>query len=165
MKWKDFDDAMLRSVRFDAEKKERKSPVAIFGSDISGEATRIAMTNITGAGLRNTVTVTQADFLHTPPPAEKGVLIMNPPYGQRIGGAGMAGFYREIGSYLKHNYNGYKAWLLSGDREALQAVGLKTARKYDLYNGNIECRFHGYDLYEGSMKGKGDEGQSGTVGL
>lgn len=165
MKWKDFDEAVFRSVRFDAEKKERKSPVKIYGSDISAEATRIAMTNITGAGLRDTVTVTQADFLHTPPPAEKGVLIMNPPYGQRIGGEGMNEFYREIGSCLKHNYHGYKAWILSGDREALQTIGLKTARKYDLFNGNIECRFHGYDLYEGSMKGKADDRQSGTVGL
>ncbi len=154
MKWRDYDDVLLRSVRFDAEKKERKSPVKIFGSDISAEAIRIASSNITGAGLRETVSLTQADFLNTPPPAEKGFLIMNPPYGQRIGGEGMSEFYGEIGSRLKHNYHGYTAWVLSGDRDALKAIGLKSSRRYDLFNGNIECRLQGYDLYEGSMKGK-----------
>lgn len=152
MKWKDFDDALLRSVKFDAEKKEKQSMVKIFGSDISPEAVRIASANIIGAGLRDAVTISQADFLNTPAPAEEGLLIMNPPYGQRIGGEGMNALYREIGSCLKHNYNGYEAWVISGDRESLQAIGLKSFRKYDLYNGSIECRLQGYDLYAGSRK-------------
>jgi len=154
MKWKDFDEALFRSVKFDAEKKEKKSRVQIFGRDISPEAVRIATANITGAGLRDTVSISVADFMNSPAPVENGILIMNPPYGQRIGGEGIAALYSEIGRCLKHNYQGYKAWILSGDRESLKSVGLKTSHKYDLYNGNIECRLHGYDLYEGTKKPK-----------
>ncbi|HNX65468.1 MAG TPA: THUMP domain-containing protein [Bacteroidales bacterium] len=154
MKWKDFDESLFRSIKFDAEKKVRKSPVPIFGKDISEEAVRIARSNITGCGLNDTIQISQADFLSSVPETETGTIIMNPPYGQRIGLFDQNAFYREVGSRLKHFYTGHKAWILSGDRECLQAVGLKTYKKFDLYNGNIECRLHGYDLYQGTKKTK-----------
>jgi putative N6-adenine-specific DNA methylase len=152
MKWKDYDENLFRSIKSDAEKKVRKSPVPIFGSDISAEAVRITCANITGCGLNDTITINEADFLTSEPLAGGGVLIMNPPYGQRIGLNDQGAFYREIGSRLKHHYNGYKAWILSGDRDCLQAIGLKSFKKFDLYNGNIECRLQGYDLYQGTKK-------------
>jgi len=152
MKWKDYDEALFRSVKFDAEKKIRKSPFPVYASDISPEAVRITSSNITGAGLNDTITVSQADFLNSPAPAGSGFLIMNPPYGQRIGGEGMTAVYRAIGTCLKHNYECYKAWIISGDSECIQAIGLKASGKYTLYNGNIECRFHGFDLYKGTKK-------------
>jgi putative N6-adenine-specific DNA methylase len=152
MKWKDYDENLFRSIKFDAEKKVRKSTVPIYGRDISEEAVRIAKSNITACGLNDTVTITQADFLASEEESESGTLIMNPPYGQRIGLLDQNAFYREMGSRMKHFYSGYKAWILSGDRDSLQAVGLKTFKKFDLYNGNIECRLHGYDLYKGSKK-------------
>lgn len=154
MRWKDYDESLFNLIKSEAEKRVRKSPVPIFGSDISAEAVRIAQSNIVGCGLTDTVTIEEADFLTAPPVAGGGVLIMNPPYGQRIGLTDQGAFYREIGSRLKHSYNGYKAWILSGDRDSLQAIGLKTFKKFDLYNGNIECRLNGYDLYEGSKKNK-----------
>jgi putative N6-adenine-specific DNA methylase len=155
MKWKDYDDSLFRSIKYDAEKKVHKSQVSIFGSDISEEAVRIARSNITACGLSETVEITQADFLTSTPKTETGTLIMNPPYGQRVGLSDQNAFYREIGSRLKHYYNGHKAWILSGDRDCLQAIGLKTFKKFDLYNGNIECRLHGYDLYAGTHKTSG----------
>lgn len=164
MKWKDYDEALFRSVKFDAEKRVRKSPVTVFGSDISEEAARIASANITGAGLSDTVNIAVADFTTAPAPAESGVLIMNPPYGQRIGGTGLTELYGKIGSAMKHNYQGYRAWILSGDREALQAVGLKASSKFDLFNGNIECRLHGYDLYSGSRKTKSTHDSETDIG-
>ena len=154
MKWKDYDEALFRSVKFDTEKKIRKSPVPVFASDISPEAVRIASSNIIGAGLKDTVSVSQADFLETGSPAEKGFLVINPPYGQRIGGEDVTALYRGIGSSLKHHYGGYRAWIISGDTECLQAVGLKTSARYTLYNGNIECRLHGYELYSGTRKNR-----------
>lgn len=152
MRWRDFDDALFRSIKDDAEKLVCKSPVPIFGSDISAEAVRIARSNIVGCGLTEIVTIEEADFLTSTPVAGGGTLIMNPPYGQRVGLTDQGAFYREVGSRLKHFYNGYKAWIISGDRDALQAIGLKTFKKFDLYNGSIECRLNGYDLYEGSKK-------------
>ena len=152
MQWKDYDDSLFRSIKFEAEKKVRKSPVPLFGSDISEEAVRIAGSNIIACGLDGVVDIKQADFLASAPETETGTLIMNPPYGQRIGLLDQNAFYREMGSRLKHQYSGHKAWILSGDRDCLQAIGLKTFRKFDLYNGNIECRLNGYDLYKGTKK-------------
>ena len=96
--------------------------------------------------------IAERDFFNSPPPAEEGVLIINPPYGQRIGTSDMGEFYGAIGSVLKHHYTGYTAWILSGDQASLKAVALKPFRKFDLLNGDIECRFLGYELYGGSRK-------------
>lgn len=152
MKWKDFDPALFRSVRFDAEKKERKSPVKIFAGDISPDAVRIARMNIRSAGLDDVVEVSERDFLKSLPPFESGTLIMNPPYGHRLGGDDMGRFYGELGSVLKHSYMGYTAWIFSGDLVSLKEVALKPFRKFDLLNGDIECRLSGYELYHGSRK-------------
>jgi putative N6-adenine-specific DNA methylase len=80
------------------------------------------------------------------------MLIINPPYGKRLAGEEMDKFYGEIGSALKHHYTGYRAWILSGDIVSLKSVALKPYRKFDLLNGDIECRFQGYELYPGSRK-------------
>ncbi len=129
MRWKDYDSALFRSVRFDAEKRERKSPVRIYGSDLSAEACAIALRNIKAAGLEDTVEITENDFFASPPPAETGTLIINPPYGHRLGTPDMAEFYGRIGTTLKHRYSGYSAWILSGDATAMKQVALKTLQK------------------------------------
>jgi len=152
MKWKDYDPALYRSVKFEAEKKERASPVKIYGGDISPDACATATVNVREAGLADTVTITEADFLISPPPADAGTLIINPPYGHRIGTTDMSAFYGAIGTVLKHQYTGYNAWILSGDQASLKSVALKPYRKFDLLNGDIECRFVGYELYGGSRK-------------
>ena len=158
MRWKDYDAALFRSVRFDAEKRERKSPAAIFGSDISAEACAIARANVRAAGLEDTVEISGRDFFESPPPAENGMLIINPPYGRRLGTPDMDEFYGRIGSVLKHRYEGYIAWILSGDMDSLRKVALKPFRKFDLLNGDIECRFQGYELYGGTRKHKNVSG-------
>lgn len=152
MTWKDYDPALFRSVRFEAEKRERKSPVKIYASDNSAEAVRIAKLNIAGADLSETVDISEGDFMTKAAPAEEGMLILNPPYGKRLQGEEMDKFYGEIGSALKHHYTGYRAWILSGDLAGLKSIALKPFRKYELLNGDIECRFQGYELYPGSRK-------------
>ena len=152
MRWKDYDAALFRSVKFDAEKRERKSPVKLSGSDISSEACAIALRNIKAAGLEGMAEIEEKDFFASPPPAEGGTLIINPPYGHRLGSPDMAEFYGKIGTTLKHRYEGYRAWILSGDTAALKQVALKPSRKYTLLNGDIECRYQGYELYGGSRK-------------
>jgi putative N6-adenine-specific DNA methylase len=152
MSWKDYDPALFRSVRFEAEKRERRSPVRIYGSDISAEACETALMNVREAGLLDTVEISERDFFTGTPPAEEGTLIINPPYGRRINTPDMAEFYNNIGSVLKHHYEGYRAWILSGDHKNLKQVALKPFRKIDLLNGDIECLFQGYELYHGTRK-------------
>jgi putative N6-adenine-specific DNA methylase len=152
MRWKDFDQALFRSVKHDAEKRERTSPAEIYASDISPVAVRITTANIKGAELSDTVRIAERDFLKNPAPVAAGTLIINPPYGHRMGQGEMHRFYSETGSVLKHFYTGFSAWILSGDMENIKAVALKPFRKYNLLNGDIECRLIGYELYSGSRK-------------
>jgi putative N6-adenine-specific DNA methylase len=80
---------------------------------------------------------------------------MNPPYGERIdGGSGddMTDFYRQIGDSLKQNYADSRAWILSGNLDAIKRIGLHPSRKIKLYNGAIECRLECFELYDGSKK-------------
>lgn len=152
MRWKDYDASLFRSVRFEAEKRERRSPVKIYGSDIAEEACSTATLNIREAGLADTVEISRRDFMTSQAPAEEGTLILNPPYGRRIATNSITEFYGATGSALKHSYSGYTAWILSGEPDGFKSLGLKPFRKYDLLNGDIKCRFAGYELYSGSRK-------------
>jgi putative N6-adenine-specific DNA methylase len=87
-------------------------------------------------------------------PEENGVILMNPPYGERIKISETDDLYSMIGSTLKHNFPGYRAWVISSDRELLKKIGLRTSFRATLYNGPIECTFVRYDLYPGTNKGK-----------
>jgi putative N6-adenine-specific DNA methylase len=152
MRWKDYDASLFRSVRFEAEKRERRSPVKIYGSDIAEEACSTATLNILEAGLADTVEISRRDFMTSQAPAEEGTLILNPPYGRRIATNSITEFYGATGTVLKHSYSGYTAWILSGEPDGFKSLGLKPFRKYDLLNGDIKCRFAGYELYSGSRK-------------
>ena len=83
-----------------------------------------------------------------------GVLVTNPPYGERIETSeDIVEFYQMIGTTLKHNFHGYTAWIISSNFEAMKLVGLRPSKKYTLYNGALQCKYHKYELYAGSKKG------------
>jgi len=92
-----------------------------------------------------------------PAKEEPGIIIMNPPYGERIGEeAEMAALYKTIGDTLKSGFQGYDAYVFTGNLEAAKRIGLKTSRRVPLYNGPIECRLLKYELYQGTRKPKTD---------
>ena len=78
-------------------------------------------------------------------------MLFNPPYGQRLE-IDMQTFYGQIGSTLKHNYEGTTAWFITSNLEALKYIGLKTSRKIKLYNAKSEARLVRYDMYPGTKK-------------
>ena len=84
----------------------------------------------------------------------EGIIIMNPPYGERIKTADTGDLYGMIGSSLKHNFPGYTAWIITSDKESLKQVGLKPAMKTTLFNGSLECVLVKYEMYQGSKKNR-----------
>ncbi|MBP9078555.1 MAG: class I SAM-dependent RNA methyltransferase, partial [Haliscomenobacter sp.] len=86
------------------------------------------------------------------PVAEKGILMMNPPYDARITDNHIEGLYEMIGDRLKKAFAGYEAWIISANQEALKHLGLRPSRKIPLFNGALECRFIKLELYEGTRK-------------
>jgi len=150
MKWKDYDPILWEMVKKDTG-NHIKNPVEgkIFGSDKSVMMLRKANENIGFTGLDKMIFLKRIAFEDSIPPAPEGMIIMNPPYDERIKIEDSVAFYRMIGNVLKRKYSGYKAWVISSDLEAIKFIGLKPSSKFKVFNGPLECRFQGFELYEG----------------
>jgi putative N6-adenine-specific DNA methylase len=154
-KWKDFDADLWRKVIHESKEQEIKKPaVKITGTDRSVPTLNIAKQNVINAGVNDIVELHQIPFgVYTPSPGP-GTVIINPPYGERLVENDIRELYKTIGDYLKKKYGGYQAWILTANREAAKSIGLHPSKKIQLYNGQLECRFLKFELYEGSKKAK-----------
>lgn len=153
-KWKDFDSALWNSIKEEGEKKIISFEGKITGRDMDAGAVRIAGHNAERAEVNKMVTFEHKDFLQDDSVIENSIVMMNPPYGERLNEEDeMIPFYKEIGTKLKHFYMGCDAWIISGNLDAIKFVGLKPSRKIKLFNGAIECRLHKYQMYRGSKRG------------
>ena len=154
MKWNDYDAELWQKIRKEAGKMPSKKLCEITGSDISKEAVQIARRNLLNTGFESWIKLRNESIGKFNPPSGGGVMICNPPYGERLHENNLVHLYREIGDALKKKYIGYKAWIISSDMTALKNIGLKPSGKIILYNGQLECRFVRFEIYEGSRKGK-----------
>lgn len=152
MKWKDFSPEIWQQVKDEALDNQRDIEISIMGSDISAKNLKAAETNIRNASLHKDITLKVSDFRDIRPPEGSGILISNPPYGERIKVDDLNELYRDMGNALKRNFEGYQAWFISSDLRAVKLIGLKPMAKKLLYNGQLECRYVGFDLYSGSKR-------------
>lgn len=153
--WFDFDADLWKSVKYRAESRVKRIDFRINGSDMDAEAVEIARSNARRARISRNVQFFKADFLNFDPNMHEGVIVMNPPYGERIGNnEDMISMYQAIGDQLKTLYSGCDAWILSGNIQALKLIGLKAAKRLRLNNGPIECKYHHFPLYKGTKEEK-----------
>lgn len=154
--WPDFDAKLWQQVREEAEAQRIEEPQAyLAGSDLDPRVIDHAAQNIEAAGLDDCIRLSVRDVRDARPPQDQppGLVIMNPPYGERIGEeAQMAALYKTIGDALKTNFQGYEAFIFTGNLEAAKAIGLKVSRRIPLFNGPIDCRLLKYELYRGSRR-------------
>ena len=149
-RWADFDADLLEEI-YNDDSNEREFKYKIYGSDISVKATAIAARNIKSAGVGQYIELnTQPIQSYEAAPAEKGILITNPPYGERIGSSDMEALYEAIGNRLKHVFKGYTAWVLGYKQEHFDKIGLKPSAKIPTLNGALECEFRKYEIFEGT---------------
>ncbi len=151
-KWNDFDRQLWKDVRLEAKAAIKDVEAKIVARDIDGSNLGIAKANAERGRVESFISFEQKDFLLSEAENESGVLIMNPPYGERLEQEGINSFYAEIGSRLKHFYEGYEAWIISSNMQALKHIGLRTSKKVPLFNGALECKLHKYEMYKGSKK-------------
>ena len=152
-KWKDFDPDLLEKIlNFDSN--ENEFHYQITGSDISPGAIRISIDNAKNASISNKIVFKVESFEGITPPEQHSILIFNPPYGERIKKTNLDSFYEMIGNQLKRRYAGHEVWILSGNKDAMEHIGLHPSKKFNLNNGNIECKFQQFDIYSGSKKAK-----------
>ena len=150
-KWKDFDKELLDSI-YNDDSQEREFTHKIYGYDNNPKANEIATHNVKAAGLTKDIVLKVQAFQQFEQPKEKSLIIMNPPYGERISSDDLLGLYQMIGERLKHAFTGNDAWILSYRDECFDQIGLKASVKIPLFNGALECQFRKYQLFDGKYR-------------
>ncbi|MCI1683787.1 MAG: THUMP domain-containing protein [Bacteroides sp.] len=150
-KWNDFDQDLFDSI-YNDDSQERKFTHHIYGYDNSPKAFDIATHNIKAASVSKDITLQLQPFQQFEQPAEKAIIITNPPYGERISTNDLLGLYQMIGERLKHAFVGNTAWVLSYREECFDQIGLKATEKVPLFNGALECEFRKYEIFDGKYR-------------
>jgi putative N6-adenine-specific DNA methylase len=150
--WKNFDSAIWEGVKKEAFDQARPLKVRVLASDIDRKQLEVAVINMKQSEEFEPIEVGCFDFFQGEPQSESGLLVMNPPYGERILDADIELLYRSIGDRLKHYWPGHSAWIISSNENAIKQIGLKPSKKYELVNGNLVCKYLRIDLFSGKRK-------------
>jgi putative N6-adenine-specific DNA methylase len=166
--WADMKKEALDAV----VKPEPGQQALIYGSDVSHRMVDFAERNAQRAGVADVIEFRGGDALQRMPPIEGGgVMILNPPYGERIGIGGVAGegeqarygarelaetqdggeFFSQLASHWKKNFSGWQAWMLTPDLKLPGKMRLKESRRVPMWNGPLECRLFKFDMVAGRM--------------
>jgi len=148
-RWLDYDAALWNRLVREAEAGIRKlAPGLVTGYDQDSRALLLAGRNAAAAGLEGQLHFFHAALEALQPEGEHGVLVLNPPYGMRLGDEEeLRELYCRIGDIMKQRCRGWTGYVLTGNLELAKYIGLKASRRYVLFNGPIECRLLKYDLY------------------
>jgi putative N6-adenine-specific DNA methylase len=165
------------ALKKDAEAARIVRNPGIFGSDVAHRMVDFAQRNAQRAGVADIVQFRGGDALQRMPPSETpGVMLLNPPYGERIAVAGVAGesseevarfgaretaqtedggdFFPQLATHWKKNYSGWTAWVLTPDLKLPSKMRLKETRRVPMWNGPIECRLFKFDMVRGSARAR-----------
>jgi putative N6-adenine-specific DNA methylase len=135
----------------DKAKKEIK--FKIIATDISQDAIDISQKNANTAGVEHLIEFSVCDFEDTEVPAEPGIVMFNPEYGERLGvHTKLEITYKRIGDFLKKKCLGYRGYVFTGNPDLAKKIGLRASRKIEFYNGKLDCRLFEYELYEGTKR-------------
>ena len=154
-KWADFDRDLFEDI-YNDDSRERPFTHKIYGSDAGYYAVQTALKNIQSASLQHDIEVRQIriEELRLADRDTNGALVMmNPPYGERLSqDKDVLRLYQDIGTALKHQFSGATAWIISSNEDALKCIGLKPSKRIRLMNGELECLFNQYELFQGEHK-------------
>lgn len=158
-KWPDFDADLWNDI-YNDDSQEREFTHRIYGSDASFYAIQQAAKNIKSAGVQHDVELKQIRMEeinnHQSPITNhqsSPLVMLNPPYGERLkSNKEIEDLYSAIGTALKHQFTGATAWIISSNAAAMKCIGLKPSKKYHLLNGELDCQFNQYELFQGKRK-------------
>ncbi len=154
-KWADFDRDLFEDI-YNDDSRERPFMHKIYGSDAGYYAVQTALKNIQSASLQHDIEVRQIriEELRLADRDTNGALVMmNPPYGERLSqDKDVLRLYQDMGTALKHQFSGATAWIISSNEDALKCIGLKPSKRIRLMNGELECLFNQYELFQGEHK-------------
>jgi putative N6-adenine-specific DNA methylase len=148
-RWLDFDLTLWQQLLNQAKACQNQELAApITGCDRDADILNQARSNTQHCGILDQITFIQQDLSQLEPPADRGIIICNPPYGERLGNAQELGdLYKLLGDIFKQRFKGWTAFILTGNKQLAKRVGLKASRRIPVYNGSIPCTFLKYELY------------------
>ena len=146
-KWPDFDEELWSEI-YNDDSQEREFTHKIYGSDASFYAIQQAQKNVKSAGVAKEIELRQIRLEELK--GGEGLVMINPPYGERLASnKDMEELYGKIGTALKHQFAGSTAWIISSNEAAMKCIGLKPSKKMRLLNGELDCQFNKYELFNG----------------
>jgi putative N6-adenine-specific DNA methylase len=148
-----FNEEVWQDIVSNAKKRVTELPCEIIGSDISAEMVTKTRRNLRGLPIGRFVKTSVTSFQEFKKPGNSGLMISNPPYGERMGEE-IEELYEEMGNWMKTELTGFDCWIISSNMEALKFLGLRPDTKIKFYNGDLECSFRRYSIYSGSKKTK-----------
>jgi putative N6-adenine-specific DNA methylase len=158
-KFHEFDADAWRAIKGDFKPNPLPATPTIFGSDISGDMVAMTRHNLQCAGIPFEIPLKQIEAQEVKPPTEQpGILLTNPPYGERIGVRGdstqpademTTAFYSAFSKTLKQRFAGWHVFLFTADLGVPKLLRLKESRKTPFFNGALECRLFRFDMVAG----------------
>ena len=151
-KWNDWDQDLFINILKSLTKKIKDTNPSILGFEKSKNTFDKLNYNIKNSNLSDFISVSNTDFFNSKKESKENLhILINPPYGVRIGHE-LEKIYGLIGDTLKQKYHNTNAWIISSNFEAIKRIGLKPSNKFKIYNGKLESKFLKYEIYEGSKK-------------
>jgi len=147
-----FDGKLFEQIKNEAKENIKETSTEIYGYDINNQMIDISKMTIMDLDLQSNVkikhvAVADAKTYDHRPSCKNGMIIINPPYGKRMLPKDIDKLYQQIGDTFKNSFKGFTAWIFSENKAALKNVGLRTSKKLTLFNGQLPCKFHKYELY------------------
>lgn len=150
MTWRSFDSALWQRLCEEARGQQRRvAEPFLFGADLDGRALAAAQRSLEAAGLMPHSRLACGDLRDAePPPGGPGIVVCNPPYGERLGdSAQLVELYRGLGDTLKRRFAGYTAYVFTANLSLGRQIGLRPSARHVLYNANLEGRLLQFKLY------------------
>ena len=147
--WPNFEINIWQNLLTEAKESQLSELTApIMGSDRNGDILEQAKLNAQQCGVDNQVKFNLAELSQVEAPADHGIIICNPPYGERLGNTQeLVNLYKLLGDVFKQRFKGWTGYILTGNKELAKRVGLKASRRIPVYNGAIPCTLLKYELY------------------
>ena len=147
-KWPDFDSELFEEI-YNDDSGERDFAYTIYGGDIDADAVAIARKNVKSARVEDNVKIERKDVGDWVDNAPEGIMVTNPPYGERLKPENISILYNKIGSTLKKYFKGWHAWIIGYREDQFSEIGLKPSVKIPLHNGSLECSLREYVMFDG----------------
>ncbi|WP_160066964.1 THUMP domain-containing class I SAM-dependent RNA methyltransferase [Sphingobacterium bovisgrunnientis] len=147
------EEVFFEERRLIKDKANKHNIPQIIASDLSEQAVEIAKMNAQTAGVEHLIQFEVCDFAETTVPEEPGVIMFNPEYGERLGTHSKLELtYKRVGDFMKQECKNYRGYVFTGNPDLAKKIGLKASRRFEFFNGKLDCRLLQYELYDGTKE-------------